>query len=192
MNFQGDAYRQAPVRPACTRCRAELVEAPLFSPEGEQLCRFCFHAGAQTAADNRAKETLAGGLVYFGDSAPLEVGTDLEAKLLRSCAKCKAHAVNVVHVTFHYVNGLTRGRTYEHRCAACNATFKTESVLRTITEFSAAFACMLFGACAIAFASGWQWIFVLCLPLGVWVLWTTGTRIVARFKNPVVPRTQLR
>jgi hypothetical protein len=171
------------------------MEAPLMSPQGHQLCRSCFHAGTQAAADNRAAQggafgALGGGLLYLGGQSGLDAGmrNDLDAKLLRSCAKCKAPAVTVVHVTFHYVNGITRGRTYLHRCGACQREFKTESVLRTIVELATSGACMLVGGGSIFFAEGWLWLLVLLLPLGGWLLFTTAKRIAARFTNPVVPR----
>ncbi len=173
------------------------MEAPHFSPQGHQLCRVCFHAGTQAAANGRAAQgTLGngfGGLVNFGGASTLDAGiqSDVDAKLLRSCAKCKAPAVNVVHVTFHYVNGITRGRTYLHRCGACQATFKTESVLRTIVELATAGACLLVGGGAMLLAEGWAYLLLLCLPLGGWLLFTTVRRIVSRFTNPVVPRAAM-
>jgi hypothetical protein len=165
----------------------------------------CFHAEAQAAANSRAVQSAMGGarggsvgglgaLVNLGGNASLDAGlqTDLDAKLLRSCAKCKAPAVNVVHVTFHYVNGITRGRTYLHRCGACQATFKTESVLRTIVELATGGACFLVGACSAFLAEGWGWLLLLLLPLGGWLLFSTMRRIVSRFTNPVVARAPMR
>lgn len=188
-------YRQPHFQPVCARCGVHPGDTPFFSPQGHTLCRVCFNAGAVQAADQRAAATPAfgGGLINLGhnEQGALAAGmqTDLEAKMLRRCAKCKAHAVTVVHVTFHYVNGLTRGRTYEHRCGACNATFKTESVLRMLSELFTGIVCALVGAGTIAVGpSGWGWVLALCLPLGLWVTWLTVARTVARLRNPIVPR----
>ena len=153
------------------------------------MCGPCFHALSQAAANERANASVGSGVLYLGDRS-MDAGLrgDMEAKLLRRCAKCRAHAVTVVHVTFHYVNGITRGRTYENRCGACGATFKTESVLRAMVELGAGIAIMLFGVCGIAFGSGWSLLFGLGVPLGIWMAGQTVLRIVARFRNPIVPR----
>jgi hypothetical protein len=163
---------------------------PLFSPQGHVLCRPCFQLGSQAAADQRAQPAFGGGMLYLGNDGAMQAGmrTDLEGKMLRKCAKCKAHAVSVVHVTFHYVNGITRGRTYENKCASCAATFKTESPLRMMTELAGGLVCTAVGAGTILFASGWSWLIVLCLPLGLWATTITIGRAIARLRNPLVPR----
>lgn len=179
--------------PLCTRCGRPPSDGQFLSPQGQLLCRSCFNANAQAQANVRANEggaAFGGGMVYLGNERALEAGMaqDMDAKILRRCAKCQAPAVNVVHVTFHYVNGITRGRTYLHRCAHCSAEFKTESVLRMMTELFTGIACVLVGFVSIFFASGWGWLLVLCLPLGLWFTGVCVGRVIARFRNPVVPR----
>jgi len=154
------------------------------------MCGPCFHAMSQAAANERANASVGNGVLYLGNDRSVQAGLrgDMEAKLLRRCAKCQAHAVTVVHVTFHYVNGITRGRTYDNRCDACGVTFKTESVLRAIVELGGGIAITLMGACGIAFGSGWSLLLGLGVPLGMWMAGQTVMRIVARFRNPIVPR----
>ncbi|MBX3191537.1 MAG: hypothetical protein KF819_31365 [Labilithrix sp.] len=184
-------YRQPEVRPSCSRCGVHPGDAPFFSPQGHLLCQACFHAAGQAAAQRSTSGAFGGGLIHLGnEGATIDAGmrSDLEAKMLRRCAKCHAHAVTVVHVTFHYVNGITSGRTYEHCCGACNHSFKTESVFRSITELGTGIVAALAGLGAIAFASGWSLLVVLFLPLGVWMIASSIRAMIARLRNPVVPR----
>lgn len=63
---------------------------------------------------------------------------DPRATTLRRCGKCGADAVTCYHVTFHYVNGIPAGRTYEHKCQACGRLFTTISLWRLIRDGFAA------------------------------------------------------
>ncbi|UJR85103.1 hypothetical protein [Sandaracinus amylolyticus] len=63
---------------------------------------------------------------------------DPRATTLRRCGKCKADAVTCYHVTFHYVNGIPAGRTYEHRCRRCGRQFTTISLWRLLRDGFAA------------------------------------------------------
>ena len=183
-------YAQRQHHPPCARCGSPTGGHPLLSPQGHLMCGPCFHAMSQAAANERANASVGNGVLYLGNDRSVQAGLrgDMEAKLLRRCAKCQAHAVTVVHVTFHYVNGITRGRTYDNRCDACGVTFKTESVLRAIVELGGGIAITLMGACGIAFGSGWSLLLGLGVPLGMWMAGQTVMRIVARFRNPIVPR----
>jgi hypothetical protein len=184
-------YRVPEARPSCGGCGTALLEAPLFSPQGQPLCRACYHAGTQAVANARASQGSAGeGLVHFGNQTSIDRASqnDFDTRVLRKCAKCGAHAVNVIHVTFHYVNGITRGRTYLHRCGSCGVEFKTESVLRMITELFWAVVFIPTGIGAIFLASGWAYVICLALPLGLAMLVSSLRGVVARFRNPIVPR----
>ena len=180
--------------PPCARCGSATGGHPLLSPQGHLLCGPCYHALGQAAANERAAASVGSGVLYLGNDRSVQAGLrgDMEAKLLRRCAKCQAHAVTVVNVTFHYVNGITRGRTYDNACSACGSTFKTESVLRAIAELGGGIAVTVVGACGVVFGSGWSLLFALGVPLGLWMTGQTVVRIVARFRNPIVPRLQTR
>ena len=186
-------WQQPPqqMAPQCSRCGRPPYDGQFLSPQGHLLCRACFNANAQAQANVRANEGAFGaGMFYTGNERALDAGMaqDMDAKILRRCAKCQAPAVNVVHVTFHYVNGITRGRTYLHRCAHCNVEFKTESVLRMLTELFTGLVCALVGFSAIFFAEGWSWLLVLLAPAGLAFIGITLWRALARFRNPVIPR----
>lgn len=66
---------------------------------------------------------------------PIDTANDQRCREVRRCAKCSAPAVTVVHVTQHYSRGLPSGRTYAHRCSACNVTFDSISVWRAMVQF---------------------------------------------------------
>lgn len=182
----------------CARCGAYPGPQPYFSPQGHPLCHMCFHQAAQAAAQGRAMapmQSSANGYTHFGGSdASMQAGLskDLEAKLLRRCAKCNAHAVKVAHVTFHYVNGITRGRTYRNECKACGATFITESFFRTLVEGGAGVVSMLVGLIFVFplldARFSWSSLMVLLIPFGGWLTGRTIARVIARFRNPVVPQ----
>lgn len=141
-----------------------------------------------------ARAAAAGPQTAFviSDESSLDAGVqrDVDARLLRRCASCRAHAVQVVHVTFHYVNGITSGRTYQHRCGACAKVFYTESLWRSILELGSGSLSALIGAGMLAFGpEGWGgWLITLFLPFGLWMMVSTLRKIVARFRNPPVPR----
>ena len=190
---QPQFQQQQPFHP-CAQCGGYPGPQPFYSPQGHSLCHRCYHAGAQQAAQGRAQQASGSGYVYLGNDSAMSAGMaqDLETKLLRKCAKCQAHAVSVVHVTFHYVNGITRGRTYENACKACGVRFKTESLLRTIVEGGMGFVCvlvgLLFGISLLDGHIGWVTLGTLLVPFGFYMVGLTTARIIARFRNPVVPR----
>lgn len=63
-----------------------------------------------------------------------DLSKDKRAQQTRQCAKCKAPAVRVTYVTTHYVNGGYSGRTYDHTCQNCKATFSSLSTLRLVSR----------------------------------------------------------
>jgi hypothetical protein len=77
--------------------------------------------------------------------APLiDTRTDPRVREVRRCAKCTQPQVTVVHVTQHTQRGLSAGRTYVHRCAACKEQFRSISLWRAIRQ--------LFGAAVMIVA----------------------------------------
>ncbi len=187
-----EAYRHGAPRPACSSCGGEPGAAPHVAPQGHAFCAPCFHAIQQRAANARAAAAGPQTAFYLGDQSSLDAGAqrDVDARLLRRCAACRAHAVEVVHVTFHYVNAITSGRTYEHRCAACSTTFYTESLWRSMLEVgSGCFAAVAGAVMLVSHPSTWiGWVIVLLLPVGLWMMGSSAKRIVARLRNPPVPR----
>lgn len=63
---------------------------------------------------------------------------DPRATQLRVCGKCKQPAVVCYHVTLHSMNGLPAGRTYQHKCNACQRTFTTISLWRLMRDLMVA------------------------------------------------------
>src|SRR5688572_4407569 len=78
---------------------------------------------------------------------------DPRATSVRTCGKCKQPAVVCYHVTVHYVNGIPAGRTYAHKCNACNRTFETMSVWRTIRDAFFTFFAAVLGLVMAPFAT---------------------------------------
>jgi hypothetical protein len=187
-----EAYRQHAPPVMCASCGGDPGAAPHLSPQGHAVCGRCFHAITQRAAYARAAAAGPQTAFYFGNESALDAGVqrDVDARLLRRCASCRAHAVQVVHVTFHYVNGITSGRSYQHRCVACAKEFYTESLWRSILEiFSGAFVLVIGAAMLGAGPEGWfGWLLVLLLPVGLLMIGASARRIIARFRNPPVPR----
>lgn len=128
---------------------------------------------------------------------------DLRATTRRKCAKCGQVAVACVHVTQHLLNGvLPIGRTYVHRCNACNAEFETESPFRSAYNFGWGLLMLGIGALGSIFTvsfvlgiidgapwpSVWQTIGTLIMPLvflvGLYLPVRTVIRGVHLFRNP--------
>jgi hypothetical protein len=135
----------------------------------------------------------------------IDTSNDARVREIRRCAKCSAPAVTVFHVTQHYSRGLPTGRSYDHRCGACNVTFESISHYRAFMQLlfagitaSVGFSMMMvlamdlmqYGITDIASigARGWGYtlggfaIFLAALAWGAWTTW-----IVCRllFLHPV-------
>ncbi len=65
---------------------------------------------------------------------PIDTQNDLRCRQVRRCGKCTQPRVGVVHVTQHYSRGLPSGRTYLHRCAGCNVSFRSISAWRAVVQ----------------------------------------------------------
>jgi hypothetical protein len=68
----------------------------------------------------------------------VDTSSDGRVREIRRCGKCTAPQLTVVHVTQHYNRGLPVGRTYVHRCGACNTSFDSISLWRAIVFYLSA------------------------------------------------------
>jgi hypothetical protein len=85
----------------------------------------------------------------------VDTSSDARVRELRKCGKCAGGSVTVVHVTQHYNRGVPAGRSYQHRCGGCQATFESLSTWRALLElfFGSMLAVIGFGMCALTVAS---------------------------------------
>src|SRR5260221_8899225 len=75
----------------------------------------------------------------------VDTSNDPRCREIRRCGKCTAPSITVVHVIQHYNRGLPMGRTYTHRCGACNTTFDSISWWRAISSVGFAGMITVFG-----------------------------------------------
>lgn len=94
-------------------------------------------------------------------------------------------------VTQHVYRGLIpSGRTYDHRCEACGATFETLSPYRLVRDGFLSLLTPPMGLLILLYAIDgpwWSWIVGgLFLLFGAWWIYATGRALAAQLRNPEI------
>ena len=76
---------------------------------------------------------------------------NVEDHPVRKCGKCSRPEARVVATVRHLYGGNPVGETYDHRCFACGAIFKTQSARRLLGELSTWVFLSLLGLAMLAF-----------------------------------------
>jgi hypothetical protein len=164
-----------------------------LSTNGDEVCRSCFYAEQQRAADGRADASLANmaqtsqGVQSLIDADQDMRRVDGRARATRRCARCGEPTVRVVHVTFHFRGAMPLGRTYRHRCAACSREMVTESPWRSIVEGLAAGSMIVVGGVGAA-PSAWGLVWAALGLGGAALLGRTVWRVAQLVRHPRIDR----
>lgn len=124
---------------------------------------------------------------------PSDASGDRRTREVRRCARCGQSAVRCIQVTQHTYRGvLPAGRTYDHRCDACGATFQTLSLYRLVRDTFFALLSIPLGLLAVyaGLSRAWWYFAVggLMIVFGLaWLFWTARA-LIAQIRNPTTDR----